>query len=187
MVSQQRRREKKKKARAADAKAKVLRRREQSRKAAKLERMAKKIEKDSQPKLVPYKKDQDEEYQAQKAKENLEHNIEILRALEEQYKEEMASKQSLNEDLEAEGYDSLEEKMNALHKQAIEIAEKHEKDPSEIERLAATKEFVEDQQSKLAEKSKNRKKKKGKLGGGAKYRFTPKEEEDTVGLEETEE
>ena len=180
MVSQQRRKEKKKKAREEKGKAKVLRQRAVTRKAAKLEKMAQRIENNATPKITPYKKDQDEAYQAQKSRENLEHNVAILRALEEQYKEEMSHKQNLNDDLEAEGYSSLEEKMNALHKQAIELAEVHEKDEAEKLRLSETKEFVEDQQKKLAA----RPKKKGKLGGGAKYRCDAKQEEDTVGLED---
>jgi len=181
MTSQQKRRDKKAKARENKAKERVLRRREKARKAAKIEKLAKRVEQDSRPKMTPYRKDQDEEYQTKKSKENLERNIEILHALEEQYRSEMEGKQSLNDELEAEGYDSLEEKMNALHKQAIEIAEKHEKDSKEKERLADTKAFVEEQQVKLASR---KKKKKDKLSGGAKYRFSPTIEEDTAGLGE---
>ncbi len=44
----------------------------------------------------------------------IEKNIEILKALEEEYNQEMATKKKLNEELEAQGHLTLEEKMQAL-------------------------------------------------------------------------
>lgn len=43
----------------------------------------------------------------------LEKNIQILKALEEEYDRELAQKQKLNDDLENNGYYTLEEKLNA--------------------------------------------------------------------------
>lgn len=169
-MNKERKKLQKKKAREAKAKAKVLARRERLRKKAKLEKMAARIEKQSQPKGVPYRKDQDEEYKQKIAEQNLEHNIQVLQALEEEYLEEQKSKEDLNRELEAEGYESIEEKLNALHKQAIEAAEKAgQKVDAQGVPLQDVKEFTEQNSEKLKE----RRKKKGKLGGSAKYRFTP--------------
>lgn len=49
----------------------------------------------------------------------LERNIEILKALEEEYDAEMAKKQQLNEELEAAGCVTPEEKMKFLHEKAV--------------------------------------------------------------------
>lgn len=49
----------------------------------------------------------------------LNHNLEILKALEEEYDKEMAARQERNSDLEESGYSSLKEKMDALHGQVV--------------------------------------------------------------------
>ncbi len=50
----------------------------------------------------------------------LERNVEILKALEEEYDQEISKKQALNQELEVQGNLTPEEKMNALHKKAVE-------------------------------------------------------------------
>lgn len=169
MVSQKRKLMKQK-AKERETKAKLLRRREAARKKTKLERMAAEIEQASRPKMVPYRKDQDEEYKAKVSEANLEHNIQILQALEEQYLEEQKAKQELNKELEEQGYQSLEEKMNALHQQAIEAAEKAE--GKKVEVAGGTLEDVKNFVKQNAETLKKRKNKR-KITGSAKYRFVP--------------
>ena len=51
---------------------------------------------------------------ADEIRARLEHNLEILKALEEEYDKEMASKAQTNEELEGKGYETLKEKMDAL-------------------------------------------------------------------------
>jgi chromosome segregation ATPase len=59
--------------------------------------------------------------QLAKIEENLEHNLDVLRALEEEYLATQKKKANLQEELEAEGYKTIEEKMDALKKQSIEM------------------------------------------------------------------
>lgn len=175
-MSKQRKQLQKKKEREAEAKKRVLARRESIRKKAKMEKMVARMEEKARPKLVPYRKDEDDEYRQKIAEQNLEHNIHMLQALEEEYLEEQKSKASLNEELEAEGYKSLEEKINALHKQAIEAAEAAGQKPE-----GGTIQDVKDFINQNSETLKNRRKKKGKFSGSAEYRFSPNasDEEDS--------
>ena len=55
--------------------------------------------------------------------EQLERNIEILKALEDQYLKEKQDKTDLGAELEAEGHHTIEEKLNALNKRAQEKVE----------------------------------------------------------------
>lgn len=55
----------------------------------------------------------------------LEKNIQILKALEEEYDRELAQKQKLNDDLENNGYYTLEEKLNAA-RSIVTSEENHE-------------------------------------------------------------
>lgn len=61
---------------------------------------------------------------------DLEHNLEILKSLETEYLKENSRREEINKTLEAEGYKTLEEKMNAIkekaQKQAQELLEKNE-------------------------------------------------------------
>jgi hypothetical protein len=59
--------------------------------------------------------------QLAKIEENLEHNLDVLRALEEEYLATQKKKANLQEELEAEGYKTIEEKMEALKKQSMEM------------------------------------------------------------------
>lgn len=56
----------------------------------------------------------------QEAKEQLEKNLKILEALEEEYDREQKNRQQLNEKLESEGHFTLKEKLDALHKANLE-------------------------------------------------------------------
>jgi hypothetical protein len=49
----------------------------------------------------------------------LDHNLEILKALEEEYDKEMEARQGRNSDLEEDGCSTLKEKMDALHGQVV--------------------------------------------------------------------
>jgi len=46
----------------------------------------------------------------------LEHNAKILRVLEDEHEQEMAAKKKLNEDLEAKGHQTMDEKLEAMQK-----------------------------------------------------------------------
>lgn len=111
--------EKLKKKREHTKKGQMLRRKEAIRAKQKYE---KQIEKDviqNRPKLTPIT---NEAIAAKKdsVQEQLEENMKILKALEEEYEKEMASKKQLNEGLEAQGHSTLQDKMDAINKQAIE-------------------------------------------------------------------
>ena len=107
--------ERKKKKKEAKAKETVLHKREKIRERAKTEKKIAKAEKKTRTKLVPYvrpviKPEYDEQIMAQ-----LQRNIEILEALEQEYLKEQADKKALNEQLEAEGHHTLGDKMEALN------------------------------------------------------------------------
>ena len=59
----------------------------------------------------------------EETRRQIEHNIEILKALEEEYEAEMQAKFKTNAELEEQGYQTLEEKVAALLKQNQEINE----------------------------------------------------------------
>ena len=58
----------------------------------------------------------------EKIQEHLDRNMEVLQALEQEYMEAQKSREGLHEELEAEGYASLEEKMEALKQKAMSLA-----------------------------------------------------------------
>ncbi len=60
----------------------------------------------------------------EKISDAVEHNLEMLKALEEEYVIAQQSKDNLDEELAAEGYNSLEEKINAMKEKAVEIVDK---------------------------------------------------------------
>ena len=64
----------------------------------------------------------------EKALENIENNLKILKALEEDYINSQKSKSNLKEELESEGFSSLEEKMEFLNKKARKEAEEKSKE-----------------------------------------------------------
>lgn len=82
----------------------------------------KRLEKETEPKLVPYRKEvkaQTPEIEAQ-----IEANFRELQKLEEQYELELTEREGLNEALEAEGFTTIQEKLNFLNEQAQEEAKK---------------------------------------------------------------
>jgi len=83
----------------------------------------------------------DEEIDELNAK--LEHNLRILEALEEEYDRENETRKEINQKLENEGHISMKEKMDALHKKALEIEGKAE----QLEQ--AQKEFDEQNNSPI--------------------------------------
>lgn len=60
----------------------------------------------------------------EKTLSQLEHNAQILKALEEEFENEVRRKRKLNEGLEGEGLHSLEDKLNALHQRLVEDQKK---------------------------------------------------------------
>ncbi len=129
-MANQKQKEKKKKERERKAKARVLKRREQARQEAK-EKKAQEDKWDAEyaesvGKSKPYRKPKSEEeliervHQDKDIMAKLQANIEILKALEEEYEKEQAARKKLNEELDAEGYSTVKDKMDALHKKALE-------------------------------------------------------------------
>lgn len=127
--------EQKKKQRERESYQKVLRRREGMRLSRKLaeneELQRQEIELLAHGKLKPIIRDpiQAAEINAirdQTITEKLKRNLEILEALEQEYDEENARRTAVNEKLEAEGFISMREKMDALHQKALEITGKSE-------------------------------------------------------------
>lgn len=89
-------------------------------KSRKEEREKTKLELENRPKLTPIKNeilvpDSD-------ALANIENNLQILKALEEQYILQEKAKDNLKEELEAEGFNTIEEKLEALKLKAQEKA-----------------------------------------------------------------
>lgn len=121
----------KKKNRELKNKKKVLMRRKKIREEASENKRIKKIEKDSEPKQQPFSNVAKVKTPEEIAKQ-IEHNFEVLMALENEYAKEMAEREGLNKALEEEGYTTLKEKMDYLNKKAEEetkeIYEKRIKD-----------------------------------------------------------
>lgn len=83
----------------------------------------------------------------------VEHNAEILKALEEEYEQERAQRQELNEELESQGHKTLEDKLRALSQAAMQgtdfenvgamnnmiIAPKKVKEVADVEVIKASK------------------------------------------------
>ena len=110
----------KQKKREKAAKKKVLARRKATRAEASKKRKLEMIEEKTRNKIEPYRKADDPDDTALK----IEKNMKVLKALEEQYKKEMAEREDLNEMLEKEGYKTLEDKMKHLHEEAEKKAKK---------------------------------------------------------------
>lgn len=54
----------------------------------------------------------------------LDNNLKILKALEDDYRKTMEKRKNLTEELESQGYHSLEDKLNAIKEQSINFADK---------------------------------------------------------------
>lgn len=134
-MNAQQKKAKKRKDREKKSREKVLKIREnmrKSRKAAQLQEMREKeahaIVHGKQMPFIknPLKLAEREAALANKAKSQLEKNMEILQALELEYEQEQAIRAHMNEKLESEGHKSLKEKMNALHEKALKLEGKAE-------------------------------------------------------------
>lgn len=141
--------EKKRKERERTSYAKVMKRRESLRAERKLakeeDRQRQQIEEMSHGKSQPIIADEQKAAERDAAKsaavaEQLRKNLEILEALEKEYDEEQQRRVDVNQQLESEGYVSIKEKMDALHKKALEMTGKA------TELAEAQKEFAEQQE-----------------------------------------
>lgn len=129
---------KKKKEREKIAKQRVLRRREQMRSFRKEEEAKQKLERELAPRQMPILNDPlmrelREKARKDRANEQIEKNMQLLEALEQQYDQEQALRKEVNESLEAEGHMTMKDKLDALHKKAIAIQEA--KDEEKVEEV----------------------------------------------------
>jgi predicted RNase H-like nuclease (RuvC/YqgF family) len=131
--------ERKKKRREREAKGKVLRRREVIRNKRKYDESLNKDVASSRDPVAPVINPYKEKLRKQKA---LEHNMEILRKLEEDYKKEQSKRAKLNADLEAAGHQTLTDKVRAMGEKATIAAG----DLSLIEKTKRTLEIWNDAQ-----------------------------------------
>ena len=130
--------EKKKKLREIVAKKRVLARRKSLRKQTSEQLFESRLEKKFRNKIEPIVKDQEkqkimQEQKNQRILSKLEKNAEILKALEEQYEEEMNCKKEINKKLEEEGNSTLKEKLDALDKKARENMTESEKETGMVD------------------------------------------------------
>jgi len=128
-MANQKQKEKKKKQREKIAHQRVLKRREQLRKERKLQSQQEavwELEYEAKHgKRMPIVNDplvaaMQEDTRRKKAQAQLERNLKILEALEAEMLQEQANRAEVNKSLEAEGHLSIKEKMDALHKMALE-------------------------------------------------------------------
>lgn len=115
--------EKKKKARELKAKARVSARRHKLDQLKKRDKQESKLNNKFREKLQPIIKDPEvkkkfDEIEAKKTAEKIEKNLQILKALEDEYIREKEYKKQLNDELEAEGHLTFKDKMNALEEKA---------------------------------------------------------------------
>lgn len=113
----------KKKARELKGKARAAARRHKLEQIKKDERRGAKLNKKFREKIPPFVKDPEkkriiEEKANQKSIEKLEKNMQILKALEEEHLRETEERRKINEELEAEGHITLQEKVKALEEKA---------------------------------------------------------------------
>jgi hypothetical protein len=109
--------EKKKKQREQDSKSKVLARRNAKWAKDKLEKEARLKEKMLQPKVEPIV---GEEKKKLRLEQQLEHNMKILEALEAEYEKEKQGQADLSDDLEAQGFTSVEKKVQEIQRRIAE-------------------------------------------------------------------
>lgn len=74
----------------------------------------------------------------EEAKEQLEKNLQILQALEEEYDKEQNARNELNKKLESEGHFTLKEKLDALHKKNLENSGEVEKSQENKTQISET-------------------------------------------------
>jgi len=115
--------ERKKKEREDKAKARVLARRHKIREAMKQDSRARKLDIKFSEKPKPFIKNPEkraelEASEQERVKQRIERNMQILKALEEEYEAEQNRKREINLELERQGHETLKEKLNALEGQA---------------------------------------------------------------------
>jgi hypothetical protein len=115
--------EKKKKARESKSKARVAYRRHKLDELKKQQKQGARLENKFRERIAPIINDSEakqrfEESENKKNAQKLEKNMQILKALEEEYLREQEVKKQINQQLEAEGHMTLQEKMKALEEKA---------------------------------------------------------------------
>jgi len=115
--------ERKKKAREAKAKSRVESRRHKMSLVTKEHLKGEKLNHKFRNKIVPFVKDPEkkkvmEEVEKKKSLKKLERNMQILKALEDEYEQNKKQKALVNERLESEGHLTLKEKIQALETKA---------------------------------------------------------------------
>lgn len=118
-------RERKKKQRELKGRARVLSRRNKLREDMRNEKQSARLNMKFREKIKPIINDPEkkaalEEAEKNKSLERLQRNAEILKALEQQYQDDLEAKKSINESLEAEGHLDLKDKFSALEAKARE-------------------------------------------------------------------
>jgi hypothetical protein len=122
-MATKRQKEKKKKDREAKAKSRVLSRRNKMRMDLRDQERSRKLDAKFRDKLKPFVKDPEkkaaiEASEQEKIKDRLERNMQILKALEEEYESEINRKKEINSELESLGHETLSDKLGALEKDA---------------------------------------------------------------------
>ena len=112
----------KRKEREKESKAKVLRRRQALRRDRKIEMEKAKKEAEFAPKQNPIinLKNELPTSREEAIHDQLLKNQQILKALEEEYEKEQKTRQGINSSLETEGHESLQDKIAAMHKKAVD-------------------------------------------------------------------
>lgn len=118
-MATKRQKERKKKEREGKAKARVLARRHKIRETMRQDSRARKLDIKFSEKPKPFVKDPEkraelEASEQEKVKQRIERNMQILKALEEEYEAEQNRKREINLELEAQGHETLKEKLNII-------------------------------------------------------------------------
>jgi hypothetical protein len=137
-MATKRQQERKKKAREQKAKARVEARRHKLALVRKDERRSVVLNHKFRDKIKPIVNDPEAKKRLEEAEnrrniKKLENNAEILKALEEEYMREMERKKTLNQNLEAEGHLTLEDKLGALEGKARASMEGEERETGRID------------------------------------------------------
>lgn len=116
-MNKNRKKDKKNKDRIKKNKSMFAKKRAKDRAEKKKERDIEKRIKDAEPKREPFRNPLTPEKQAEKDEKiraKLQHNLEILQALEEEYDVEKTKREKLNKELEDQGNKTIQEKLKAM-------------------------------------------------------------------------
>jgi len=146
-VSKSRKDPQKRKQRQKQVRAKVLARRDELRTERKVvaeelmkERLSRDLEYGAQPQLLPGNPELADKTKAErdaKAIEKIKRNLDVLRKLEEEYDREQAARSDINSSLEAEGFSTLKEKIDAMQQKLHKYISENV-DPSHIDGMPET-------------------------------------------------